>query len=53
MLKDVELMINAAKEKGAKVPAAEAAKRLLEQAIKMGFGKEDYSSIIKVLEQNK
>jgi len=49
MLKDVSLMIEAASEKGVRLPTIEVAQRLLEQAVERGFGKEDYSAVFKVM----
>jgi len=49
MLKDVTLMIEAAAEKGVKLPTIEVARQLLTTAVERGFGKEDYSSVVKVL----
>jgi len=49
MLKDVTLMIEAAAVKGVKLPTIEVAHRLLTKAVEDGLGKEDYSSVVKVL----
>jgi 3-hydroxyisobutyrate dehydrogenase-like beta-hydroxyacid dehydrogenase len=49
MLKDINLMLGAAKEAGAPLPAIEVAQRLFSDAQRAGFGKEDYSSVVKVL----
>jgi 3-hydroxyisobutyrate dehydrogenase len=50
MLKDVNLMLNAAKEAGAPLPAIEVAQRFFIEAQSAGFGKEDYSAVVKVLQ---
>ena len=50
MLKDINLMLGAAKEAGAPLPAIEVAHRLFSDAERAGFGKEDYSSVVKVLQ---
>ncbi|HEY5616086.1 MAG TPA: NAD(P)-dependent oxidoreductase [Bacteroidota bacterium] len=52
MLKDINLMLDAAQEAGAPLPAIEAAQELFAQASHMGFGKEDYSAVVKVLESS-
>jgi 3-hydroxyisobutyrate dehydrogenase-like beta-hydroxyacid dehydrogenase len=49
MLKDINLMLGAAKEAGAPLPAIEVAQRLFSDAQRAGFGKEDYASVVKVL----
>jgi len=49
MLKDVRLMIEAASEKGVRLPTVEVAEKLLAAAVENGYAKEDYSSIIKIL----
>lgn len=51
MLKDVTLMIDAAAEKGVKLPTIEIARELLSAAEKAGLGKEDYSSVYKILKE--
>ncbi len=53
MLKDVNLIIQTAADRGAKVPTIEVARDLLTNAVSMGFGKEDYSAIYKVLKGHK
>ncbi|HEY4611924.1 MAG TPA: NAD(P)-dependent oxidoreductase [Bacteroidota bacterium] len=50
MLKDINLMLDAAKEAGAPLPAIEVSQELFAQASQMGFGKEDYSAVVKALE---
>ncbi|HEX9615543.1 MAG TPA: NAD(P)-dependent oxidoreductase [Bacteroidota bacterium] len=52
MLKDIDLMIEAAETKGVPAPVAETARKLFAEAVKQGHGKEDYSAVIKVLERN-
>lgn len=49
MLKDINLMLDAAREAGAPLPAIEAAQELFAQASQKGLGKEDYSAVVKVL----
>ena len=51
MLKDVTLMLEAAAEKGVKLPTIEVARQLLAKAVEKGFGREDYSSVVKVLKE--
>jgi 3-hydroxyisobutyrate dehydrogenase len=50
MLKDVNLMLEAAQNVGARLPGIQVAQRLLSEAQRAGFGKEDYSAMVKVLE---
>lgn len=50
MLKDINLMIEAAGKNGIPVPVAETAHELFAEAVRSGHGKEDYSSVIKVFE---
>jgi 3-hydroxyisobutyrate dehydrogenase-like beta-hydroxyacid dehydrogenase len=50
MLKDINLMLDAAKEVGAPLPAIEVAQRLFVEAQREGFGKEDYSAVVKALQ---
>jgi len=50
MLKDVNLMLDAAKEAGAPLPAMEVAQRLFVDAQSAGYGREDYSAVVKVLQ---
>ncbi len=49
MLKDVNLMLDAAASVGAVLPAIETARTLYEKAVQLGMGKEDYSVVWKVL----
>jgi 3-hydroxyisobutyrate dehydrogenase-like beta-hydroxyacid dehydrogenase len=49
MLKDVTLMIEAAAQIGVRLPTIEVAQQLLTTAVDRGLGKEDYSSVVKVL----
>lgn len=51
MLKDVNLMLDAGKKLGVPLEGTEAAQHIFSAAVSMGFGKEDYSAMIKVLEQ--
>lgn len=49
MLKDVNLMIDAANDAGAPLPAIRVAQRLLANAQQAGYGHEDYSAMTKAL----
>ncbi|MCI0707811.1 MAG: NAD(P)-dependent oxidoreductase [Ignavibacteriae bacterium] len=51
MLKDINLMLDAAREAGAPLPAIEAAQELFAQASQKGLGKEDYSAVVKVIDR--
>lgn len=50
MLKDINLILDAAKELGAPLLAIEVSQELFAQASQAGLGKEDYSTVVKVLE---
>jgi len=50
MLKDINLILDAAKDMGAPLPAIEASQELFALASQRGFGREDYSAVVKVLE---
>lgn len=50
MLKDITLLLEAAHQLGCKLPALEASKHLYEEAVAAGLGKDDYSAILKILE---
>lgn len=50
MLKDVNLMLEAATKVGAPLPAIEAAQELFAKASQLGLGKEDYSAVVKILQ---
>jgi 3-hydroxyisobutyrate dehydrogenase-like beta-hydroxyacid dehydrogenase len=50
MLKDIQLMLSAAESLHVPLPGIESARELFTQANNMGFRKEDYSAVIKVLE---
>jgi len=50
MLKDINLMLDAAKDLGAPLPAIEVSQELFARASQMGLGKEDYSAVVKALE---
>ncbi|MBI2620207.1 MAG: NAD(P)-dependent oxidoreductase [Ignavibacteriales bacterium] len=50
MLKDINLIVDSARRAGSSVPGIQVAQQLFSQAVRLGYGKEDYSSIIKVLE---
>ncbi len=51
MLKDVTLMLEAAAQKGVKLPTIEIAQLLLAKAVESGFGREDYSSVVKIFRE--
>jgi 3-hydroxyisobutyrate dehydrogenase len=53
MLKDINLMMDAADEAGAPLPAIRVAQQLFEEASRAGFGREDYSAVVKALEMMK
>ena len=50
MLKDINLMLEAAQAKGVPMPLLSAARELFVSACSKGYAKNDYSSVIKVLE---
>jgi 3-hydroxyisobutyrate dehydrogenase len=50
MLKDVNLMLDAAREVHAPLPAIEIAQQLFVEAERAGFGREDYSAVVKALQ---
>lgn len=49
MLKDVRLVLESADESGVSLPSADVALDLYSKAQQAGFGKEDYSAVIKIL----
>lgn len=49
MLKDVNLMLDAAREVHAPLPAIELAQQLFDEANRAGYGREDYSAVVKAL----
>jgi 3-hydroxyisobutyrate dehydrogenase-like beta-hydroxyacid dehydrogenase len=49
MPKDINLMLDAAREAGAPLPVIEVAQRLFVDAQSAGYGKKDYSAVVKVL----
>ena len=51
MLKDISLLLDSATSLGCHLPALEAARLLYEGAVAEGLGKEDYSTLIKILEK--
>jgi 3-hydroxyisobutyrate dehydrogenase-like beta-hydroxyacid dehydrogenase len=51
LLKDTRLMIDAAGELDMPCPGAKTARALLEEAVELGLGKEDYSAAVKVWEK--
>lgn len=53
MLKDINLMLDAAEKLGAPLPAIEVAQELFAKASQVGLGKEDYSAVVKVLNPDK
>lgn len=50
MLKDIRLLLDAGKELGVPLPTGEVAEHLFSEAIRRGYGKEDYSAVVKVVE---
>ena len=50
MLKDIRLLLDAGKELGVPLPTGEVAEHLFAEAIGQGYGKEDYSAVLKVVE---
>lgn len=50
MLKDINLMIEAAGAKGVSLPAIEVARQLFSKAMEMGLAREDYSAVVKTLD---
>lgn len=51
MLKDVNLLIDAAQGLGVAMPSGEIAQALFSQAIDLGLAKQDYSAVVRVLER--
>jgi len=51
-LKDVNLMLKTGLGKGAKMPLTQLHKRILKKAVADGYGEEDNSAVIKVLDKN-
>jgi len=49
MLKDVNLMLDAARDVHAPLPAIEIAQELFDEALHAGYGREDYSAVVKAL----
>ena len=49
MLKDVNLMLEAARDVHAPLPAIEIAQQLFVEAQRAGYGKEDYSAVVKAI----
>ncbi|MEK6566092.1 MAG: NAD(P)-dependent oxidoreductase [Bacteroidota bacterium] len=52
MLKDVNLLIDAAQSLGVSMPSGEIAQALFSEAMGLGLAKEDYSTVVRVLERN-
>jgi 3-hydroxyisobutyrate dehydrogenase/glyoxylate/succinic semialdehyde reductase len=50
MLKDIRLMLDAANELKVPLPVLRTARKVFERAVAAGYGKEDYSAVIKVLD---
>ncbi len=50
MLKDIRLLLDAANELKVPLPMLRTAQKVFERAIAEGYGKEDYSAVIKVLD---
>ena len=51
LLKDTNLFLQSAAQLGTPAPIAATAKEILEKTIGLGFGKEDYSALIKTMEK--
>jgi len=51
MLKDVNLILESGRTINAPLPTARAAEELFSAAVRAGFGKEDYSAVVKVVEK--
>lgn len=51
MLKDINLILDAGKQLEVPLPGVEVAQRLFSDAAAAGFGHEDYSAVVKVLER--
>jgi 3-hydroxyisobutyrate dehydrogenase len=49
MLKDVNLIVDAARDVRAPLPAIEVARQLFDEAFRAGYGREDYSAVVKAL----
>ena len=49
MFKDINIVLDSARESGASLPGAEMARTLYASALEAGLAKEDYSAVIKVL----
>jgi 3-hydroxyisobutyrate dehydrogenase-like beta-hydroxyacid dehydrogenase len=52
MLKDINLMLDAAQQLGVPLPTIEAAQGLFAKASQSGLGKQDYSAVVKILSSN-
>ena len=51
LLKDMNLVLDAAREAGASMPAVETARMLYEEAMAAGLAKEDYAAVVRILER--
>jgi 3-hydroxyisobutyrate dehydrogenase-like beta-hydroxyacid dehydrogenase len=51
MLKDVNLILESGRTINAPLPTARTAEELFSAAVRAGYGKEDYSAVVKVIEQ--
>ena len=51
MLKDMDLILSAAEKLHVSLPATAAVRELFRAAVSSGFGREDYSAVVKVLEE--
>ena len=52
MLKDINLLLDAGNEMSLSLPVAETARRLFADTVASGYGREDYSAVVKVLERH-
>ena len=51
MLKDINLILDAGKQLAVPLPGIEATRKLFSEAAAAGYGHEDYSAVVKVLER--
>ena len=51
MLKDLNLILDAGKRRQVPLPGIEASQKMFAEAAAAGFGREDYSAVVKVLER--
>ena len=51
LLKDVNLILESGRTIGVPLSTAQAAEELFAAAVRAGYGKEDYSAVVKVIEE--